>query len=503
MYMMRQTIIVMSRLIEYDLRKELFMHYLRQDCTFFKSNKTGELMSRIVEDINKVRMYLGPALLYGINLISLVIIVIFTMFRVNPKLSFYTLLPLPLLSYIIYIVSNKINKRSELIQAQLAKITTKSQESFSGIRIVKSYATESFWKLDFMNETNKYKDQYLGLARIDAMFFPSMLLLIGLSTLITLYVGGLNVYNGTVTAGNIAEFVIYVNMLTWPVSAIGWCASIIQQAEASQKRINDFLHQEPQLKNGSLPLDLKGNYQIDFKNVSFQYPEAGKPALFNTNLRILPGEKIGVVGKTASGKTTLAELLVRMYDPQKGSVCINDIPISKFSTHAIRSMIAYVPQDVFLFSESIADNINFGQDRKLESEIKHVAQLASIDKDIEFLPENYKSVLGERGVNLSGGQKQRISVARALLKDAPIIILDDCLSAVDAETEQQILSSLESEFSNKTVLFITQRLKQTQFMDRIIVLDEGKIVQEGPFQALIQQEGLFQYLYHIESRSNS
>ncbi len=503
MYMMRQTIIVMSRLIEYDLRKELFSHYIKQDSNFFKNNKTGELMSRIVEDINKVRMYLGPALLYGINLISLVVIVIITMFKVNPKLSLYTLLPLPLLSYIIYVVSNTINKRSEVIQAQLARITTKSQESFSGIRIVKSYATELFWKEDFRNETNIYKNQYLGLSRIDAMFFPSMLLLIGLSTLITLYVGGLNVYNGSVSAGNIAEFVIYVNMLTWPVSAIGWCASIIQQAEASQKRINDFLYREPQLKTGNLKLSDVSSLTVAFNEVSFKYPEAGKPSISNLNLKIYPGEKIGIVGKTGSGKSTIAELLVRMYDPQNGTITINNIPLNKLSLYEVRSNIAYVPQDVFLFSESIAENILFGREGISDDNLRNVTQLAAIDKEIETIPGKYNAVLGERGVNLSGGQKQRISVARALMKEAPILILDDCLSAVDAETEQHILSGLEKEFSNKTVLFITQRLKQTQFMDRIIVLEEGKVVQEGTFVDLVARDGLFKYLYQIESRSNS
>jgi ATP-binding cassette subfamily B protein len=502
MFMMRQTIIVMSRLIEYDLRKEIFAHYLKLDTSFYKRNKTGDLMSRISEDVNKVRMYLGPAMLYGINLISLVVIVIFTMFKVNFMLSVYTLLPLPILSFIIYWVSNKINRKSELIQRQLAKLTTISQESFSGIRIIKSYATEKFWKKDLEQNAGTYKNLYLGLSRIDALFFPSMLLLIGLSTLITIYVGGLNVYNGTVTAGNIAEFVIYVNMLTWPVSALGWCVSIIQQAEASQKRINDFLQTKPEILTSDQPSMIGIAPDIRFENVTFTFPESGITALKDLNLAIPFGTKLAVVGKTASGKSTIAELLLRMYDPETGSVTIGGKELKSVSLQELRERIAYVPQDVFLFSDSIEANIALGLSAQDPSLAKMASKVAAVDNEIGELAMGYESILGERGVNLSGGQKQRISLARALAKNAPIVILDDCFSAVDSETEQVIIEQLLTDLAGKTLIFITQRLKQTQYMDSIIVLDHGKMVQSGSYQSLLREEGLFSHLHDIENKSH-
>jgi ATP-binding cassette subfamily B protein len=503
MFMMRQTIIVMSRLIEYDLRKEVFEHYLKLDTSFYKKNKTGDLMSRITEDVNKVRMYLGPALLYGINLISLVVIVIFTMFRVNPLLSIYTLLPLPILSWIIYWVSNKIYKRSELIQKQLAKLTTISQESFSGIRIIKSYAMEEFWKKDLKSNALSYRDMYMSLSRIDALFFPSMLLLIGLSTLITIYVGGLNVYDGTVTPGNIAEFVIYVNMLTWPVSALGWCASIIQQAEASQKRINDFLDTKPLIESNEHPALISSQPDIQIKNVNFTYPESGIHAIKDLSLKIPFGYKLGIIGKTASGKSTIAELLLRMYDPDNGSINLAGVDIKTASHKQIRSMIAYVPQDAFLFSDSIQANIELGQAENDIQKTMHAAKRASVDNEINELQAGYSSVLGERGVNLSGGQKQRISLARAIAKAAPIIILDDCFSAVDPETEGKIMEQILETFEGRTLILITQRLKQGQFMDAIAVMDHGNIVEQGSFTELIQANGLFSHLYEIEKSSDS
>lgn len=397
MFMMRQTIIVMSRLIEYDLRKQIFQHYLSLDTSFYKKNKTGDLMSRIVEDVNKVRMYLGPVMLYGFNLISLVVIVIFTMFQVNVKLSVFTLIPLPFLSYIIYIVSNKINKKSESIQRQLANLTTVSQESFSGIRIIKSYATEAFWKEDFKINSAEYKENYMGLARIDALFFPTMLLLIGLSTLITLYVGGLNVYNGTVTPGNIAEFIIYVTMLTWPVSALGWCASIIQQAEASQKRINDFLNIKSEIADqGQMEL-IEDIEQLEFKNIHFIYPDSGTKALSGISFRIRKGEKVGIVGKTASGKSTIPELLLRMYNPTEGKILINGHDSQEYKLESLRQCFAYVPQDTFLFSDKILDNIRFGSDSLTEETVKEKAKQAQVHEEVMALPDSYNSILGERG----------------------------------------------------------------------------------------------------------
>lgn len=503
MYMMRQTIIVMSRLIEYDLRKDVFQHYLKLDTAFYQRNKTGDLMSRITEDVNKVRMYLGPAMLYGINLISLVLIVIVTMFKVNFMLSLYTLLPLPFLSFIIYWVSNKINKKSEKIQQQLARLTTVSQESFSGIRIIKSYGMESNWKMDLGENARQYKDLYLGLSKIDALFFPSMLLLIGLSTLITIFVGGLNVYNGTVTPGNIAEFVIYVNMLTWPVSALGWCVSIIQQAEASQKRINDFLQTKPDIESNGMGHMPTNSLQIEFDRVDFQYPGSKTKALTNFSISIPQGSRIAIVGKTASGKTSIAELLLRLYDPSLGSIRLGGIDLKTLPVDFIRKQIAYVPQDVFLFSETIEDNIAFGIENQDPQLVRKAAEYASVAAEIEEFPDSYKSILGERGVNVSGGQKQRISLARAFIRDSPIILLDDCLSAVDSQTEQRIMEGFESYLSGKTVILITQRLKQTVYMDNILVLERGKLVQNGNFETLVKEKGLFSQLYEIERKAES
>ena len=503
MYMMRQTIIVMSRLIEYDLRKDVFQHYLKLDTAFYQRNKTGDLMSRITEDVNKVRMYLGPAILYGINLISLVLIVIVTMFKVNFMLSLYTLLPLPFLSFIIYWVSNKINKKSEKIQQQLARLTTVSQESFSGIRIIKSYGMESNWKKDLGENARQYKDLYLGLSKIDALFFPSMLLLIGLSTLITIFVGGLNVYNGTVTPGNIAEFVIYVNMLTWPVSALGWCVSIIQQAEASQKRINDFLQTKPDIESNGMGHMPTNSLQIEFDRVDFQYPGSKTKALTNFSISIPQGSRIAIVGKTASGKTSIAELLLRLYDPSLGSIRLGGVDLKTLPVDFIRKQIAYVPQDVFLFSETIEDNIAFGIENQDPQLVRKAAEYASVAAEIEEFPDSYKSILGERGVNVSGGQKQRISLARAFIRDSPIILLDDCLSAVDSQTEQRIMEGFESYLSGKTVILITQRLKQTVYMDNILVLERGKLVQNGNFETLVKEKGLFSQLYEIERKAES
>lgn len=501
MFMMRQTIIVVSRLIEYDLRKVIFNHYITLDTSFYKSNKTGDLMSRIVEDVNKVRMYLGPAMLYGINLLSIVLIVIITMFQVNPMLSCYTLLPLPVLSYIIYLVSNKINKQSELIQAQLAGLTSQSQESFSGVRILKSYGIESYWSKDFNDSAGQYKSHMMNLAKIDAMFFPSMLLLIGASTLITIYVGGLNVFEGRVTTGNIAEFVIYVTMLTWPVSAIGWCASIIQQAEASQKRINAFLQTSPSIKGGTHPLKLNHTPRVEFHQVSFRYPESGIQALQNINLKIDSGQSIGIIGRTASGKSSLTELLLRMYDSTEGTITIDQRAVQTILLEDIRKLFSYVPQDSFLFSDTILENLRFGNPDLSQDEIEKYCQIAQIHEDIINFPHGYETLLGERGVNLSGGQKQRLCLARALAKKSRILLLDDCLSAVDAKTELNVLEHLKEGLEGRSLLLITQRIRQVQNMDYIYVMGEGHIIQEGTFNELLAIPGLFQTLYNIENQN--
>ncbi|MBK7880757.1 MAG: ABC transporter ATP-binding protein [Saprospiraceae bacterium] len=501
MYFMRQTIIVMSRLIEYDQRKEIFDHYLSLDAGFYKKFKIGDVMSRISEDVNKVRMYLGPAFLYGFNLITLFIIVIVTMFKVNFWLSVYTLLPLPLLSFIIYKVSNLINKRSEKIQRQLARLTSMAQEAFSGIRIIKSFNREENWKQKFDLESNRYKDLSLELNRVEALFFPSMFLLIGLSTLITIYVGGLDVFKGTVTPGNIAEFVIYINMLTWPVSAIGWCASIIQQAEASQKRINEFLNLSPQVKTKIQADKFPEPLDINFDHVSFHYPENEIEALKEISFSLPHGKHIAIVGKTASGKSTIAELLVRMYDPNSGAISIGGNDIRNLDLIQLRKAISYVPQDVFLFSDTIAANILFGEDNHVVNtmeKIQRASEAAAIDKEIESFSNQYQTIMGERGVTLSGGQKQRISLARALMKPASIFILDDCLSAVDANTEEHILRELNQELQNKSLILISHRLSQTKEMDEILVIDHHRIVERGNFEELIEAKGLFWKMYQTE-----
>ena len=505
MFFMRQTIIVMSRLIEYDLRRDLFNHYLILDTRFYKSNKIGDLMSRISEDVNKVRMYLGPAVLYGINLISLFIIVIITMFNVNFWLSVYCLLPLPFLSFIIYKVSNTINKRSEKIQKQLSRLTSLSQETFSGIRIIKSFNRENNWIHHFTNESSKQKEYSLSLNKIDALFFPSMFLLIGLSTLITIYIGGLNVFEGSVTPGNIAEFVMYITMLTWPVSAIGWCASIIQQAEASQKRINEFLSLQPDINDSKSIQSLSSALDIEFKDLNFTYPENQVQALHHLNVIIPEGEHVAIVGHTGSGKSTIAELILRMYDPTSGSISIGNIELDQLKINVLRNSIAYVPQDVFLFSDSILENILLGaknKDLPLE-EIENFCKMACIHDEIIKFPNGYNTQIGERGVSLSGGQKQRLSIARALIKSAKILILDNCLSAVDTETEVKILKNLELYCKGKTLMLITHRLNQCKNMDRILVLKDGQIAEIGNFEALIREQGIFYNLLMLENSTKN
>jgi len=498
MYLMRQTIIVMSRLIEYDLRKEIFTHYEKLDLSFFKRNKTGDLMSRISEDVSKVRMYLGPALLYGINLVSLFIIVIYAMVKVSPTLTLYTLLPLPFLSISIYLVSRVINRRSEIIQKELANLTSISQEVYSGIRIIKSYAKEKQFSKFFDKETDRYKEKSMDLAKVQALFFPLMIFLISISSLLTIYMGGVLVERGEISSGNIAEFIIYVNYLTWPFTAIGWIASIIQQAEASQKRINEILLTEPLIVNSNdNPTEIEG--KIEFRNVSFIYPDTGIQALTNVSFTINPGEKVVLLGKTASGKSTIAELLLRMYDPEEGEILIDDINLKDINLDVLRRKIGYVPQDVFLFSDSIANNIAYGnQDASMENIVKY-AEYAAVKKDIESLPESFQTVVGERGVTLSGGQKQRVSIARAFVKDPEIVIMDDSLSAVDTKTEKKILSYLNEALEDKTSIIITHRLFNLLNVDKILILENGKIIENGTHDELIKQKGVYNEMVENQS----
>jgi ATP-binding cassette, subfamily B, multidrug efflux pump len=492
MYFMRQTIIVMSRLIEYDVRKSVYDHYQSLDLAFYKRNNTGDLMSRITEDVNKVRNYLGPTILYGANLVSLFTLTIYSMVSVSPTLTFYTLIPLPLLALSIYYVSMQIHKRSEKIQQQLATLNSSAQEAYSGIRVVKSYVREKPIVAHFADQSEIYKSKALRLARIDNAFFPIMLLLIGASTIITVYVGGLQVVAGNITPGNIAEFVIYVNMLTWPVTSIGWIASLTQQAAASMKRINEFMKTEPMIQNSAQKSGKQTiNGDVSFENVTFVYPDTGIKALKNVNFSIKKGEKLAIIGRTGSGKTTIADLLVRMYDVTDGGIKIDNQDIKAFDLNVLRQRIGYVPQDVFLFSDTVSDNIAFGKKGVSQAEIEQFAKYAAVYEDIKGLSEGFDTIVGERGVMLSGGQKQRISIARALIKQPDIVILDDCLSAVDTTTEQTILGYLNNALAEKTAIIITHRIYSSLQFDKIIVLDNGEIIEQGTHETLLENKGYY------------
>lgn len=494
MYFMRQTIIVMSRLIEYDLRNEIFTHYEKLNLAFYKRNNTGDLMARISEDVSKVRMYLGPAIMYGINLVSLFGLVIYSMLSVNVELTLWALAPLPILSFSIYYVSRMINKKSTEIQTQLSVLNSSAQEVYSGIRVVKSYVQERPMAKFFSKESDIFKEKSMDLAKIQAMFYPLMLILVGISTILTIYVGGLKVAAGTVTPGNIAEFIIYTNMLTWPVTALGWIASIIQSAAASQKRINEFLQTEPEIVDNNAEYSKLAG-AIEFNDVTFVYPDTGIKALENVNFKLNPGQKMAIIGRTGSGKTTIVDLLVRMYDVTDGQILIDNKNIQSLSLSSLRQNIGYVPQDVFLFSDSIAKNVAFGNEGATQEEIEMYAAYASVYDDIMEFPEGFETLVGERGVTLSGGQKQRVSIARALIKQPDILILDDSLSAVDTTTEKRILNYLEKAMSDKTAIIITHRIYNLLDFDKIIVLEDGKIVETGTHDELLENKGFYYELY--------
>ncbi len=498
MYFMRQTLIVMSHLIVFDLRNDIYKHYQALDTSFYKRNKTGDLMSRITEDINKVRTYLGPGIMYAVNLLIMFAMVIYAMVSVNPTLTLYSLIPLPILSVLIYFVNRIIHKKSERIQQQLSKLNSLAQEVYSGVRVVKAYAQEDAMTALFGKESDEFKQRSLALSRTDAFFRPLTMALIGTSTIVTIYVGGLLTMSGQITAGNIAEFVIYINMLTWPIISIGWVVSLIQQAAASQKRINEFLLETPSLALNPTVAVQPIQGAISFRGVSFTYKDTQICALQNINLEINKGEKIAIVGRTASGKTTLAELILRMYEVEKGEILIDNVPIADHNLAHLRQRIGYVPQDVFLFSDSVYNNIAFGKNDVDNPTIEQYAKNAAIYDEIMGLDKGFSTVVGERGVTLSGGQKQRISIARALIKTPEILIFDDCLSAVDARTEAQISAYLNEACADKTSIVITNRLYNSLRFDKIIVLDKGEITQMGTHEQLIEQKGYYAEIYELQ-----
>lgn len=494
LFFMRQTIILMSRHIEYDLKNEIYAHYQLLSLAFYRRNNTGDLMNRVTEDVSRVRMYLGPSIMYTINTAVLFLMVIYAMLTVNVRLAVFSLLPLPVLALAIYIVNTEINKRSERIQERLSGLSSFVQESFSGIRVIKSYVRENFISNSFRTESELYKTDSLSLVKVQALFYPVMLLLAGLSTLITVYVGGIEVIKGNITAGNIAEFIVYVNLLTFPVLSLGWVTSLIQRAAASQKRINEYLQTVSEIDQPKAPaMDIKGN--IEFKKVSFTYPDTGITALKEVSFSAAPGELIAIIGRTGSGKSTIANLLMRMYDCTAGEILIDGKPIQTLNLENYRAQTGFVPQEVFLFSDTIANNIAFSADTLDMNRVEKAARSAAVYDNIAAFDEGFLTMIGERGVTLSGGQKQRVSIARAVFKQPKILIFDDCLSAVDTKTEEEILNNLGEVMTGRTSLLIAHRISTIKNADKIIVLDEGKIVEQGTHQDLITLKGSYFELY--------
>ncbi len=501
MFFMRQTIIVMSRHIEYDLKNEVYKHYQALAVSFYKKNRTGDLMARISEDVSQVRMYIGPAVMYTLNLIVMFILVIGVMWNVNSYLTLLVLIPLPFLSIGIYFISNIINKKSTKVQGQLSALSSASQSSFAGIRVIKSFNREEQNIRQFLTESLTFKSLSLKLMKVDSLFAPVITLLIGASTIITIYIGGKQYINGSITLGNIAEFVIYVNMLTWPVTSIGWVSSIIQKAAVSQQRINEFLNTNSAIISGNLLLNEQQALSVEFKRVSFTYPESGIKALENVSFFVPAGTSIGITGKTGSGKSTIALLLARLYDVDSGEILINNINIKEYNLHSLRNKIGYVPQDVFLFSESIYNNIVFGlnEDKKAnQKQVDDVAQAADILDNIKGFQQGYQTMIGERGITLSGGQKQRLSIARALIKNPEMLILDDCLSAVDTSTENRILNNLKTRLNNKTALYISHRISTVQQADQLIVVANHGIAEIGTHNQLLEKRGEYYEQYQSQ-----
>lgn len=494
LFFMRQTIILMSRHVEYDLKNEIYRHYQQLSMSFYRRNNTGDLMNRVTEDVSRVRMYIGPAIMYTINTVVLFLLIIWAMVSVNLKLAIFSLLPLPILGITIYYVNTMINLRSEKIQQQLSNLSSFVQETFSGIRVIKAYVREDDMRKKFAAESQKYKSSSMALVQVQAYFFPMMLLLVGLSTIITVYIGGIEVMNGTITSGNIAEFIVYVTQLTFPVTSLGWVTSLVQRAAASQKRINEFLNTKPEIISATLQKQtVKGG--IEFKNVSFTYPDTGINAIRNVSFKIKPGEFVAIIGRTGSGKSTIANLLMRMYDVDNGEILVDGKPFSSLNLEDYRSQVGFVPQEVFLFSETIRNNIAFGLDSLAPGKVEQAAKDAAVYQNIMDFEKGFETFIGERGITLSGGQKQRVSIARAIIKEPKILIFDDCLSAVDTKTEEEILNNLSSVMNNKTSILIAHRVSTIKNADKILVLDAGEIIELGTHTVLMEARGAYFELY--------
>ena len=494
LFFMRQTIILMSRHIEYDLKNEIYQHYQKLSMAFYRRNNTGDLMNRVTEDVSRVRMYLGPAIMYTINTSVLFILIIVAMFNVNARLAVFALLPLPLLAVTIYYVHTIINQRSEKIQEQLSSMSSFVQETFSGIRVIKAYVREDDIRKKFNQESEDYKTHSMSLVQIQALFYPMMLLLVGISTIITVYIGGVEVIKGTITSGNIAEFIVYVNQLTFPVTSLGWVTSLIQRASASQKRINEFLQTQPEIVSlSSDKIKLKGG--IEFKDVSFTYPDTGIQAIKNISFKVEPGQFIAIIGRTGCGKSTIANLLLRMYDADQGDVLIDNKRIEKLDLNTYRDQVGFVPQEVFLFSDTIFNNIAFGLSVAEPNQVEQAAKDAALYDNIIGFEKSFETMIGERGITLSGGQKQRLSIARALIKEPQILIFDDCLSAIDTRTEEEILNNLGRLMNNKTSILIAHRVSTIKNADKILVMDGGEIIEHGTHHELMALKSTYFELF--------
>ncbi|EOR93262.1 ABC transporter, transmembrane region:ABC transporter [Arcticibacter svalbardensis MN12-7] len=494
LFFMRQTIILMSRHIEYDLKNEIYNHYQKLSMSFYRKNDTGDLMNRVTEDVSRVRMYVGPAIMYSLNTVVLFALVIISMVSVNLKLAFFSLLPLPIMAVIIYYIHSSINVKSEQIQKQLSKLSGFVQENFSGIRVIKAYGREKHIREKFADESEDYKEASLDLVQVQAVFYPVLMLLIGISTIVTIYIGGTEVINGSISAGNIAEFVVYVNMLMFPVMSLGWVTSLIQRAAASQKRINEFLKTESDITSVTLPeYTMKG--EIEFRNVTFIYPDTGIVALDNVSFTVKPGQFMAIIGRTGSGKTSIANLIMRMYDPTSGTILIDGTPLKEVDLNRYRNNIGFVPQDVFLFSDTIANNIAFGERVTDMAKVYQAAKDAAVYNNIIKFEHGFETMVGERGVTLSGGQKQRVSIARALIKSPKLLIMDDCLSAIDTKTEEEILRHLGANLHGRTSILIAHRVSTIKNADITLVFDHGKIVEQGNHHELLKRDGVYKLLY--------